>query len=45
MVKKLTQNCILIPTTNRCKTSRENTIGFGDESQNSYDDAELKRFL
>jgi len=40
------RNCILILTTNLgAKQAEKNTIGFGDEFENSYDDAELKRFF
>ena len=40
------RNCILILTTNLgAKQAEKNTIGFGDEFENSYDDTELKRFF
>ena len=39
------RNCVLILTTNLGATEAEkNTIGFGDDFENSYEDTELKKF-
>ena len=40
------RNCVLILTTNLGAAEAEkNTIGFGDDFENSYEDTELKRFF
>ena len=40
------RNCVLILTTNLGATEAEkNTIGFGDDFENSYEDTELKKFF
>jgi ATP-dependent Clp protease ATP-binding subunit ClpA len=40
------RNCVLILTTNLGAANAEkNTIGFGDEVENDYEDTELKRFF
>ena len=40
------RNCILILTTNLgAKDAEKNTIGFGDTTENEYEDKELKKFF
>jgi len=40
------RNCVLILTTNLgAKAAEKNTIGFGEESDNNYEDTELKKFF
>ena len=40
------RNCVLILTTNLgAKAAEKNTIGFGEEAENNYEDTELKKFF